>query len=324
MGARMTYTTRQQQSYSDRAVPSQTQRVLLVDDDRTLRAVLTLQLEQMGYEVTEASHGQDALEILEKHSRDIDIIILDREMPVMDGMAFIRQVKTETRYAKIPIIMATGSGQPEQISQGIEAGVFYYLVKPVNYDVLATLVSTAMREASRNRKMAAILQKQKDSFTLLSEGDFSIVTLQEAEDLSQMLANCFDDPDRVYPGVLNLMHNAIEHGNLGIGLDRKAELLATGNWNEEVNRRLLAIENANKRVTIRYQKNDNTQQVIITDQGRGFDWQRFLTLDPERAVQSNGRGIALARTQSFDALEYNPAGNSVTATVYTKRPHNAS
>ena len=305
-------------SYDSTGTTQQTQKVLLVDDDRTLRTVLGMQLEQMGYEVVEAAHGREALDILEQGSEEIDIILLDREMPVMDGMEFITKIKAESRFSKIPVIMATGSGQPEQISQGIEAGVFYYLVKPVNYDVLATLAATAMREAQRTRKMAAVLKKQKNSFSLLSDADFSIVTLTEAEHLATMLANCYEDPQRVYPGLLALMNNGIEHGNLGIGLEEKSRLLATGKFSEEINHRLLLGENAGKELKVSYKKTPQGQVVTITDQGRGFDWQSFLQLDPARALQGNGRGIALARTLSFDQLNYNQAGNVVTAITYTK------
>lgn len=301
-------------------ITRQVQKILLVDDDRTLRAVLTLQLEQMGYEVIEAVNGREAFDILETHSDTIDIILLDREMPVMDGMEFISKIKTEARFSKIPVIMATGSGQPEQISQGIEAGVFYYLVKPINYDVLSTLVSTAMREALRTRKMAVILKKQKDSFSLLSDADFTIVTVSEAEHLSMMLANCYEEPEKVYPGLLALMVNAIEHGNLGIGFQEKSYLLSKGTTAlaDEINRRLMLADNIDKQVKITYRKTLSEQVVTVTDDGQGFDWQGFLQLDPARVFQGNGRGIAIARTQSFDRLEYNELGNSVVATIYTK------
>lgn len=124
--------------------PATAQRILLVEDDRTLRAVLAMQLEQMGYEVVEAINGQEALTVLENEQTPVDVILLDREMPVMDGMEFIARLKQEARFAKIPVIMASGSSQPDHIRQGMDAGVFYYLVKPVNYDVLSTLTSAAI------------------------------------------------------------------------------------------------------------------------------------------------------------------------------------
>lgn len=290
-------------------------RILLVDDDRTLRAVLAMQLEQMGYEAVEAANGRQALELLEQEGDSLDIILLDREMPVMDGMEFIAQLKAHPRFRKKPVIMATGSGQPEQISEGIDAGVFYYLVKPVSYDVLSTLVSSAMREAMRHKKTELVNGKQKNSFTLLQEGDFTFSTLQEADALSSLLANSYPEPDRVYPGLLALMNNAIEHGNLGIGLEEKAQLLAAGKLEAEISRRLLKPDNAQKNVQVSYRRTPDAMTVTITDQGQGFDWRSYLEINPERAVQGNGRGIAMAKIESFDTLHYNAAGNQVTASV---------
>ena len=294
------------------------QTILLIDDDRTLRAVLAMQLEQMGYRIIEATQGQEGYEILQQLSDEIDIIVLDREMPVMDGMEFIQTLKQDTRFDHIPAIMVTGSGQPSQISQGIEAGVFYYLVKPIHYDVLSTLVSSAMEEFARIKKLSSLLANQNDSFNLLTEADFVITTPQEAEHLSSMLADCYPDPLRVFTGLFGLMTNAIEHGNLGIGFEEKSRLLDKGTLAHEIKHRLLRAENIYKNITINYRKNDQSITVTITDQGKGFDWVSYLTINPDRALKGNGRGIALARIQSFDKLEYNATGNQVTATVFKK------
>lgn len=294
------------------------QTILLVDDDRTLRAVLALQLEQMGYQIIEATNGQEAYEILQQQWDQIDIIVLDREMPVMDGMEFIQTLKQDNRFDHIPAIMVTGSGQPSQISQGIEAGVFYYLVKPIHYDVLSTLVSSAMEESARVKKLSSLLENQNDSFNLLTEADFVITTISEAEHLSSMLADCYPNPMRVFPGLFGLMTNAIEHGNLGIGYTEKSRLLEKGQWGQEINHRLLLAENIYKNITVNYHKTDQAITVIITDQGKGFDWKSFLTINPDRVLKGNGRGIALACIQSFDKLEYNATGTQVTATVFKK------
>lgn len=306
-----------QNAFQEKTLSSQ-QTILLVDDDRTLRAVLALQLEQMGYQIIEATNGQEAYEILQQQWDQIDIIVLDREMPVMDGMEFIQTLKQDKRFDHIPAIMVTGSGQPSQISQGIEAGVFYYLVKPIHYDVLSTLVSSAMEESVRVKKLSSLLENQNDSFNLLTEADFVITTISEAEHLSSMLADCYPNPMRVFPGLFGLMINAIEHGNLGIGYTEKSRLLEKGQWGQEINHRLLLAENIYKNITVNYHKTDQAITVIITDQGKGFDWKSFLTINPDRVLKGNGRGIALARIQSFDKLEYNVPGTQVTATVFKK------
>jgi CheY-like chemotaxis protein len=297
--------------------PGQGQKILLIDDDRTLRAVLQMQLEQLGYEVIEAVNGKEALETLQEHKSTIDIILLDREMPVMDGMQFISVIKSDAELKQIPVIMVTGSGQPSQISQGIEAGVFYYLVKPIHYNVLSSIVATAMRDAARKNRLSTVVTMQNDAFKLLTHAEFYLSTPQQAENLAALLANCYADPGRVFPGLAELMINGIEHGNLKIGFEEKGRLLAADSLAREINSRLMRAENVNKEIKVAYQKTAAEQSITITDQGEGFNWHGFLNLDPTRVTQANGRGIATARIQSFDDITYNTSGNQVKATIST-------
>lgn len=291
--------------------------ILLVDDDRTLRLMLSAQLEQLGYEVLEAANGAEAFVFLENTSNKIDMILLDREMPVMDGMQFIKELKkNDTAYRHIPVIMITGYGSPEEINQGIASGVFYYLVKPISPMVLGSVVSSAHREARLLKKQDEITMKNDTCFSKMTEGYFTISTLSEAEHLSRMLARCYEDPERVISGISALIVNAIEHGNLGIGFETKSRLLNDGNWEEEVLRRQELPENRDKKVHITYQRTAEFNRLVIRDEGSGFDWKKFQNLDSKKMTSINGRGIIQAQHQSFDKVQYNPEGNQVTATNY--------
>lgn len=113
--------------------------------------------------------------------------------------------------------------------------------------------------------------------------------------------------------------NAIEHGNLNVTYEEKSALTRLEKWEEEIKRRLALTENVNKRVRIHYEKDVSECRLMITDEGPGFDWQGYLTLDPERATDTHGRGIAMSRVISFDDLHYSDKGNQVTAVV--RIPH---
>jgi anti-sigma regulatory factor (Ser/Thr protein kinase) len=82
-------------------------------------------------------------------------------------------------------------------------------------------------------------------------------------------------------------------------------------WEEEVERRLTLDENSEKNATLEIDKNSDMVEIIITDQGEGFDWEEFLEIDNERITDPHGRGIAIAKLFSFDDLNYEAPGNKV-------------
>jgi len=290
--------------------------LLLVDDDRMLRVLMAEQLNYLGYNVIEAENGQQAWEILQRPETNIEVIILDREMPVMDGMKFIDTIKRDPKLQDKTVIMSTGYGQPEQIKQGITAGVYYYLVKPVNFNVLSTIVRSAIDDANHHKNLRELTKKQENSLTRLTEGNFAIRTLEEAQYVTRLLAQCYENPERVVNGIEALIVNGIEHGNLQVGFDLKKQLLENGNWQQEITRRQNMAENISKKVLVQYYKNTDKHILIITDDGQGFDWKKYLNFDPSRAAYTNGRGIPQARQYCFNELTYNATGNQVIAVVY--------
>ena len=89
-------------------------------------------------------------------------------------------------------------------------------------------------------------------------------------------------------------------------------------WREEVQRRLQLPEFKDKKVTVIFEKKENTYYLQVTDQGKGFNWKSFLEFDPSRASHNHGRGIAMANMIAFDRLVYNKQGNQVTAVMEIK------
>ncbi|MGI9509471.1 MAG: response regulator [Geminicoccaceae bacterium] len=293
--------------------PDDKPRILAVDDDRLLLAVLVKRLEQRAYDVLSARNGEEALEIILRERTGIDVILLDREMPVMDGMELVERLKEYDELRKIPIIMQTGSDQPEQIRQGIDAGVFYYLTKPFEDTVLDSVLTSAIDKARQAKTLAFELDKHRSSFGLIRCCDFEYRTLNEAEDLACFLASCFPEPARALSGLAELLINAVEHGNLSINYDGKTDLITKGFWREEVERRLEMPEHRDRIVRVRYERSDEELSVCIRDEGNGFDWRSYMKIDPARATDNHGRGIAHANLHSFDRLDYNDAGNEVKA-----------
>jgi len=204
--------------------------LLVIDDDRIMVAMLEAQLKTQGYHVVTAFSGAEGLTLARLHGPTLDAILLDRIMPEMDGLAVVRQLKQDAQLQQVPVIMQTGSDSPEQVREGIDAGVFYYLTKPLQESVLQSVVAAALRERSQRRILQQEQLREHRGFQLIDTARFRYRTLEEAESLAIFLANCFPDP--------------------------------------------------------------------------------------QRTADNHGRGIAQARVQSFDALQYNPRGNQVLGVVY--------
>lgn len=289
--------------------------ILAVDDDQTLRMHLVNMLENLDYSVIEAQNGKQALEIIIERQNEIDAIILDREMPVMDGITLMTCMKDKKELRNIPIIMQTSSDKPEQIREGIDTGIFYYLTKPINQDILKSVLSAAILKTNQQRLLSLELKKHKLSFNLMEKSFFRFKTLNEAESLATFLANCFPDAERTIMGLSELFINAVEHGNLEIGFYEKSKMVADGTWRGEIERRLLQPEYMDKEVFATYERKEDGFYITVLDQGKGFNWRHYLNIDPSRANDNHGCGVAQANAISFDKLIYNDIGNEVTGYV---------
>lgn len=103
--------------------------ILIVDDSKTIRNLVSFILKKEGYRVTMAEDGLDGLEKLYA-ADDIDLVISDINMPNMDGFTFIRTVREQEAYRNLPIVVLSTEGQEKDIKQGISLGANLYMVKP--------------------------------------------------------------------------------------------------------------------------------------------------------------------------------------------------
>lgn len=110
------------------AFRSMSKTILIVDDSASLRQVVNIALSSAGYEVIEACDGVDALSKLD--GRKVHLIISDVNMPNMDGIELVRQVKGKPEYKFTPIIMLTTESQAEKKAEGQAAGARAWVVKP--------------------------------------------------------------------------------------------------------------------------------------------------------------------------------------------------
>jgi len=114
-------------------------RVLIVDDAVTVRMYHRQQVEEIGLKAEEAANGVEALE---KMMRDnFDLLLVDVNMPKMDGYRFLKEVRQNPELMSIPAIMISTEAGEQDEAQAYEAGANYYLVKPVQPEVLQSIVN---------------------------------------------------------------------------------------------------------------------------------------------------------------------------------------
>lgn len=121
--------------------------ILLVDDSTTLRMTVRSILEPAGYELVEARdgvEGLEALEVLGRQGRSPAMIISDVNMPRLDGISFIKQVRN-TAHKFLPILILTTEGEPQRKLEGRQAGASGWLVKPFNPETLLAVVKKYTR-----------------------------------------------------------------------------------------------------------------------------------------------------------------------------------
>jgi two-component system chemotaxis response regulator CheY len=119
-------------------------KILIVDDDKTTRKLLSLYLKGSGFEVVTAENGLNALEKL--GSDTFQLVLTDLNMPFMDGIEFLKAMKSNPGTSNIPALMLTTETDEEERRRAIEAGADGYLSKPVTAEVVAAKIQQMVGE----------------------------------------------------------------------------------------------------------------------------------------------------------------------------------
>jgi two-component system, chemotaxis family, chemotaxis protein CheY len=118
-------------------------KVLAVDDSHSMRDLVSTALTKAGIEVQQAQDGVEALELARKGH--FDVVLADLNMPKMDGIQLIRELRADARYRLTPILMLTTESSDEKRREGKAAGATGWIVKPFEADSLVSAVRRVMR-----------------------------------------------------------------------------------------------------------------------------------------------------------------------------------
>ncbi|MEY2633679.1 MAG: hypothetical protein RIR00_2333 [Pseudomonadota bacterium] len=299
--------------------PATVARILVVDDEPLNLRIIAEYLEDEPWQLELVEDPRQAWRRLQQSGEAYAAVLLDRMMPHLNGMDFLRQMKADPRLARIPVLMQTAAAAPEQVREGLAAGAHYYLTKPFDPDALVGVIRAALEESALRARLQQELAAAGSAPELPQRLAYRFATLDEVSALVPQLARLAPSPETVATGLSELMTNAVEHGNLGISYQEKSLLKWENEWEAEVQRRQKLARFVERYATVTVERLPDRLTYTIVDQGQGFDWRDYLDFKAERAFDPNGRGIALARLLSFSSLEYRGAGNEVVATVALPR-----
>jgi two-component system chemotaxis response regulator CheY len=113
---------------------------LVIDDSRAVRLLVSNILREEGFDVCDAAHGQEGLEKLRENDA-IRLVLVDWNMPVMDGLEFIRVVRSQRGWDGVQIVMVTTETESQQVERAMNAGANEYVMKPFTREVLVAKLS---------------------------------------------------------------------------------------------------------------------------------------------------------------------------------------
>jgi diguanylate cyclase (GGDEF)-like protein/PAS domain S-box-containing protein len=157
-------------------------RILVADDEATIRKIIKLVLEQSQYEVVEASSGAEALTIISKNT--FDLILLDIIMPDINGLEVLKYMREGFSDFELPIILVTGKDKSEDCTRGLKLGASDYIAKPINEKVLLARI-----EKQLSRKQAFDRLKSTNKY-LQQNAEVEKEELHKLRDHNEMILNC--------------------------------------------------------------------------------------------------------------------------------------
>ena len=265
--------------------------ILVIDDEIEICELLQVVLEMSGHQVQITESASKALKCLQE--QEFDFVIIDMIMPEISGLEMIRIVNE--KYPRTLTILTTGLQTQDVIKQALEQGAYNFVNKPFSIQEISNIIDLGSRVSTYPANTQAIQHYlvQQLHFVLPSQRSL----MEEVAGTIANVAKIFGFPEKLVAmniplTVDELFLNAVIHGNK---------------------------EDISQIVCINVVLDANQISITISDQGKGFDWERVLARNtPTDLENEGGRGIFLVK-HYVDKISYNKTGNSVTVVITRHR-----
>ena len=285
--------------------------ILVVDDSATDRTRISGLLQKnVRYTIANAVDGADAL--LQLAEQPADLVLTDLQMPGMDGLQLVREMKEH--HPQIPVILMTGVGSEEIAVQAMKDGAASYVSKSSASKWLHENVERVLAARVEELSNAEVLQKMvADEYTLSLENDRVLMstTARFLRQAVQAVNLCSEaEVPRIGVALEEALLNACLHGNLE--LDSKLREGDGDEFESLASQRAALSPWKERRVNVAASISPQQMKVEITDEGQGFDPGNLPDpTDPENLLKPHGRGVMMMKL-FLDDVQYNERGNQVT------------
>ncbi|MBK8900929.1 MAG: hybrid sensor histidine kinase/response regulator [Anaerolineaceae bacterium] len=294
--------------------------ILVVDDNAVIRQILKLSLEQNQHRVTLASNGQEAIELMEKHS--YDLVLLDIIMPKMNGFQVLEYMTQVPELAQIPVIVISADSQIDNAIRCIQLGAEDYLVKPPNQTLLRTRVNASLRKKflhDQQQAHQAEMERMYEAVKAANQAKTEFISMA-AHELRNPLSQI---------ATTNTLFRRV--GTLN---EKQTQLLDTVNFSLERMKALLVdlddiarLETGNMRLEVQplnlpeliYKVAESMQHDVIT---RHHSLTLHVPPDLPLVCADRQRMIQVLTNLVGNALKYTPDGGQITVTaVHNSQNH---
>lgn len=285
--------------------------ILIADDDQNILGLLTNWFGAMGHEVVQVEDGQQAWLAVQNRQKDFDLILLDLQMPQMDGLKVLQMLREGGN--ETPAAMISGRADSAMIVGALRLRAFDFLVKPFNQDQISELLQRF--EILRNvdvgvslSESAGIVYQERLELKFNSKtAVIKTVVRRIVDHLRPFLTAASTKTDVVTLALMESVTNAVIHGNLQVSGE-----LREHDWNgfwAEIHKREALEHYAARQVTVSVDFGSHGIGLTVSDQGAGFDFTNLADpVDP--VAMSSGRGLTLIR-YSMDNVYWEDNGSTI-------------
>jgi CheY-like chemotaxis protein len=207
--------------------------LLIIDSEPTQLIALEAVIKGWGHGCSTAGDAAGARQRLEENDFAYDAVLLDWGLPNGEGLGLLEWIKRRPEGSDLEVIIQSRREVPQDIRDAIHRGAYYYLTKPYEWPQLRALIQAAESSRDLKRSLKRRVSEIQDIVRLLDTAKLELRHLDEAEVVAAHLGAAAGDP-QLGIAVLELLINAVEHGNLGISYEEKSDLRESGRYEREL------------------------------------------------------------------------------------------